>query len=120
MSEDKQSAIEAAARAMCQNHHMPADDLVRTPDGQSVPYWTEFEGDARAAILAYLSALGQDEGAVEAVARAICADEYGNPDGFEAITLEGVERQTPRWKYCNRSARAVLRTLATRAQGESS
>ena len=52
MSQDKQSAIEAAARAMCQNHHMPADDLVRTPDGQSVPYWTEFEGDARAAILA--------------------------------------------------------------------
>jgi len=105
MSQDKQSAIEAAAREMIR---MNADPIIYGPH--------EY---ARGVVLAYLNALVQDEGAVEALARTICADEYGNPDGFEAITLEGVERQTPRWKYCNGSARAVLRTLATRAQGES-
>jgi hypothetical protein len=54
---------EMLARAICRNPDMSADDLVRTPNGQSVPYWTEFVGDADAALAALRQWLA-DEGLV--------------------------------------------------------
>jgi hypothetical protein len=58
----------------------------------------------RAAILAYLSALVEDYEMVEACARAINISAGGNSH----------------WTFWEKEAHAVLHTLATRAQGESS
>ena len=48
----EEDEVERVARAICATHNMPADDLVRTPDGRSIPYWREFENQATAAISA--------------------------------------------------------------------
>ena len=99
MSQDKQCAIEAAARA-----YRNADPLPTMGDERRA---------MRAAILAYLSALVEDEGAVEACARAVWDDREPETRVWE----EKHEIFKDEWR---RTARAVLRTLLTRAQGESS
>ena len=101
MSEDKQSAIEAAARAF--------DDVADIGWGV-----TNLEDALKAAILAYLSALVEDEGAVEAVARAMCIENMTDPD--DILTSKNV----PRWQLWTYEARAGVHALLTRAQGESS
>jgi hypothetical protein len=70
----------------------------------------------RVFLLAFFEAALEDETSVKAVAKIICDEEYGDPDGFGAITLGNVERTTPRWKYCEGSARAVLDALLSRAK----
>jgi hypothetical protein len=92
-----------------------AYDVLIDPLGiDDVPHLEQF----RAAILAYLSALVEDEEAVEAVAQTLCG--LANPpeslidpaDHSEFVRTEAIGYRA--------EARAVLRTLATRAQGESS
>jgi hypothetical protein len=95
MSQDKQSAIEAAARAVRTAWRSGAN-----PTDADL---------ARAAIHAYLSALGQDEGAVEASMKSV----------LKSWKQAGV-KCSPDLEASELAARAVLRTLATRAQGESS
>jgi hypothetical protein len=108
MSQDKQSAIEAAAMAVA-NHLTPGWEKIhadkthwRATHGmlegiysdENEPFQDDCREAARAAILAYLSALVEDDGAVEAVSR---------PTGLTHADV-----------------RAVLTTLLQRAQGESS
>jgi hypothetical protein len=131
MSQDKQSAIEAAARAVA-NHLTPGWEKIhadkthwRATHGvlegiysdENEPFQDDCREAARAAILAYLSALVEDEEAVEAVAQTLCG--LANPpeslidpaDHSEFVRTEAIGYRA--------EARAVLRTLATRAQGES-
>ena len=95
MTDTKQSAIGAAAFAHRNNGRHEARPPAEINESDV--------DDARAAILAYLSALVEDEGAVEAVARSIMA--------VDEIQMFHTPMDL---------ARAVLRTLLTRAQGESS
>ena len=127
MSQDKQSAIEAAARAVA-NHLTPGWEKIhadkthwRATHGvlegiysdENEPFQDDCREAARAAILAYLSALVKDKGAVEACARAVWNDREPETRVWE----EKHEIFKDEWR---RTARAALRTLATRAQGESS
>ena len=76
--------------------------------------WTDDERRAmRAAILAYLSALVEDEGAILAVTIAIATTSDVSPEKTEDYEAGETTNMYD-------VARAVLRTLATRAQGESS
>jgi hypothetical protein len=82
------------------------------------PFQDDCREAARAAILAYLSTLVEDEGAVEACAVGICeAEGLMWADQFSIQSSNGDPDAHESYKH---SARAVLRTLATRAQGESS
>jgi hypothetical protein len=93
MSQDKQSAIEAAARATYEQ----SDHYYGTWDSLD-PSLREYAiKNAGVLVVAYLNALVEDEGAAEAVLAEML-----------------------RWDHGPEQARAVLRTLATRAQGESS
>jgi hypothetical protein len=148
MSQDKQSAIESAAEAFVkfnadnewslsqvqgfrygQDHvvrdcMLPGDrqEIWRRPVSNTSPedmrnfidlYCTQQAMGA--AILAYLNALVEDEGAVEACARAICKSEEVPPDEVCATWEGGSVLQ---WETYRDATRAVLRTLATREQGE--
>jgi hypothetical protein len=95
---DNVKALEAAALALM-------------PPVSSGNLKMDLRSAAKRCVTAYLSALAEDEATVERVARAICADEYGDPDGFASITLDDTERTTPRWNYCRGSARAALAAL---------
>jgi hypothetical protein len=131
MTDTKQSAIEAAARAVA-SHLTPGWEKIHADkthwrathgmiDGiysAREPFQDDCREAARAAILAYFSALVEDEGAVEAVAQTLCG--LANPpeslidpaDHSEFVRTEAIGYRP--------EARAVLRTLLTRAQGESS
>ena len=147
MSQDKQSAIEAAAEAFVkfnadnewslsqvqgfrygQDHvvrdcMLPGDrqEIWRKPVSNTSPedmrnfidlYCTQQAMGG--AILAYLSALVEDEGAVEAAAIAIFGSWNNKPVRVQKWDdIAEVAKETFR-----QDARAVLRTLATRAQGE--
>lgn len=37
---------------------------------------------------------------IEAIARKIAENEYGDPDSYESITLPDTFRTTPRWHHC--------------------
>jgi hypothetical protein len=114
---DKQSAIEATARAIA-GHLTPGWDKIhadkthwRATHGMlegiyrdvNGPFQDDCREAARAAIRAYLGALVEDEGAVEAVAEIIGDD------------MDASDRHC---EFHYKAARAVLRTLLTRAQGE--
>jgi hypothetical protein len=112
MSQDtKQSAIEAAARAI----NVSAGDN---------SHWTFWEPEARAAILAYLSAIAEDEASVEAVARAIW-DVNGYITGEDADPfkpyawhkmLEDEGEYAPTAELHLRYGRRVLAVLLQRAK----
>jgi hypothetical protein len=117
MSQDKQSAIEAAAEA--RYPRLFSDDphyAHQAASPQTVEYArTEALANVREIVLAYLNALVEDEGAVEACARAMCKSEEVPPDEVAYTWEDGSMLQ---WETYRNAARAVLRTLATRAQGE--
>ena len=108
MSQNKQSAIEAAFNALMSRKDMPSE---LDPDYER---WM-FD----ASISEFFSALVEDEGAVEAAARAMCVYQDHDPDReLESVGKDG--RPVVIWMHWKGEARAALRALATRAQGESS
>jgi hypothetical protein len=115
MSQDKQSAIEAAARASYEQ----GDQYYGAWDSLD-PGLREYAiKNAGVSVAAYLSALVEDEGAVEAAARAMCVYQDHDPDReLESVGKDG--RPVVIWMHWKGEARAALRALATRAQGESS
>jgi hypothetical protein len=125
MSQDKQSAIEAAAMAVA-NHLTVGWDGIhenkthwRATHGMLEGIYSDVNGPfqddcreaARAAILAYLSALAEDEGAVEACARAMATEDERDPDG-PTYVIGAMMPDRPVWRDYEAFARAVLRTIA--------
>jgi hypothetical protein len=130
MSQDKQSAIEAAARAVA-SHLTPGWEKIHADkthwhathgmlegiySDENEPFQDDCREAARAAILAYLSALVEDEGAVEAVARILDPGVWAIYD----LASSRTGLPLPTHDRSTNHAQSVLRTLATRAQGESS
>jgi hypothetical protein len=101
----KHSAIEAAAKGMA---------FDQDGDGAWPHDWDRADQDqyrhlARAAILAYLSALAEDEGAVEACARTMATEDERDPDG-PTYVIGAMMPDRPVWRDYEAFARAVLRT----------
>ena len=107
MTDTKQSAIEAAARAIGLT-----EGADYTVGNLGIPHdqWEAWKPQAEAAILAYLSAIAEDEASVEAVARAI--------DEAEGVGPDHIEYDSIAWRTWILSARATLRTLIERAKEE--
>jgi hypothetical protein len=106
MSQDKQSAMEAAFEAFTAACYTSDYWASMSPhDRQREVAYDRLKHEKRlpAAILAYLETLAGDEGTVEA-----CAEQIA-----DAMNMNRPGRLE------DDAARAVLRTLATRAQGES-
>ena len=127
---DKLSAMEVGGKAAWNMHRRlyPADTIIRgewRADEDNGFLHNRFAKYAEAAILAYLSALPKD-GTVEAVARALCVSMGIDPDAETMMTMADPNGgcrelgECSEWETMVDQARAVLRTLATRAQGESS
>ena len=122
MTDTKQSAIAAAISAAITER----DRMVETECWQTRIEDVE-PAMIRAAILAYLGALVEDEGAVEAVARELAPRVWEVLDYEKDRMLRKYAGQNVAYpadqhqdKVSMTQARIVLRTLATRAQGESS
>jgi hypothetical protein len=121
MSQDtKQSAIEAAAEAI--NAEEQRRDLLSLDDLEKEPRW--MDAIARAAVIAYLSALAEDEASVEAVARAIW-DVNGYTTGEDADPfkpyawhkmIEDEGEYAPTAELHLRYGRRVLAVLLQRAK----
>ena len=109
MTDTKQSAIEAAAKAVAGTY--PLNQMQSAP-GLGGAYEAVCRSAARAAILAYLNALVEDEETIEACRVAI--------EDHRDLVVKSVSSGIPMAEtFSTRYARAALRTLATRAQGES-
>lgn len=100
---DKPSAMERAAEAL----NAAVQESGRTDFGGPIPV-PNYRKAARAAILAYLSAIAEDEASVEAGARAMLADDTPKPS-FDAAW----ENEKDIWMQ---NARSFLRTLLSRAK----
>jgi hypothetical protein len=113
----KQSAIDAVAEAIYNRNPASVSEGLITWT-EAVEDWPEHvreaRANARAAILAYLSALARDEASVEAVARAMCKAGGDDPDG--TTCWMGPPTGKENWRLFHAEARAVIATLLERAK----
>lgn len=109
---DKPSAMERAAEAL----NAAVQESGRTDFGGPIPV-PNYRKAARAAILAYLSAIAEDEASVEAVARALCEAAGHDPDGptMDIYVPNDPVAHMP-WAGYRPETRAVLATLIERAK----
>ena len=115
----KQSAIEEAGRTLrgwVDGVYLSCPDERTMTAEDDAAYKVETDNLARRVVVAWVSAIAEDEASVEAVARSMCKAGGDDPDG--TTCWMGPPTGKENWRLFDAEARAALSVLLSRAKKE--